>query len=175
MLPIGTVRFGLAWSRLRLRLRLCLRLCLLLRLQVNNVNNESLACSSVWQHFRQAQETRQQRLEWRDLNPCVCVWQSRPFEGRTLFLFFRLLFWEATLCTLGNKKARQKADFQLHLMRAERFMAKCFDLSQVKLGFVSLRFWFTIWKELAASFFRKFPFLIDVLSLFKTLNNKLLC
>lgn len=121
MLPIATVRFGLAWSRLRLRL--CLRR------QVNNVNNESLACSSVCQHFRQAQEMRQQRLKWRDLSPCVyvyvCVWQSRPFEGRTLFLFLFCSFGRQ-VCTVGTESA-PKIQFSVALNESSaRFMAKVF-------------------------------------------------
>lgn len=117
-----SVRFGLV----RNRLRLCLRL------QVNNVNTvESLACSSVWQHFRQAQETRQQRLEWRDLSPCVsvCVCLCGKVDHLKVahcFGFF-FLFWDAGSASAHwVQKERQKVNFQLHLMRAREIYVNLF-------------------------------------------------
>lgn len=95
----------------RNRLRLCLRL------QVNNVNTvESLACSSVWQHFRQAQETRQQRLEWRDLSPCVsmCVCLCGKVDHLKVahcFGFFSYFGKQAARLHTGYRKSAKKPIF----------------------------------------------------------------
>lgn len=102
------------------RLRLCLRL------QVNNVNTvESLACSSVWQHFRQAQETRQQRLEWRDLSPCVyvCVCLCGKVDhlkvAHCFGFFFLILGGRQRVCTLGTERA-PKSQFSVALNESQR-------------------------------------------------------
>lgn len=110
-----SVRFGLV----RNRLRLCL--CL----QVNNVNTaESLACSSVWQHFRQAQATRQQRLEWRDLSPCVCICvclcgKVDHLKVEHCFGFFLILGGKQRVCTLGTESA-PKSQFSVALNESQR-------------------------------------------------------